>query len=87
MERECLNRFGVHLVIHYDPVLIGDPETERLKRLVGAILRVRDERMELHDFRILTEEGRPTLAFDVTLPEELQGQEESIRAALEQALA
>jgi len=87
MERECLSRFGVHLVIHYDPVLIGDPETERLKRLVSTILRVRDEGLEMHDFRILPEKEGKVLAFDVTMPEELAGQEERIRTALEQALA
>ena len=34
MERECFQNHGVHLVIHYDPIVTGDPEVLRLKALV-----------------------------------------------------
>ncbi|MBR4289285.1 MAG: cation transporter [Oscillospiraceae bacterium] len=86
MERECLKNHGIHLVVHYDPVVTGDPEQERMRALVTAILRVRDGRMSVHDFRMAKEEKVTSLIFDVALPMELQGQEEAIRSALEAAL-
>jgi len=86
MERECLKNNGIHLVIHYDPVVVGDPELERMRTLVAAILRVRDERLSIHDFRMVPGKDSKNLIFDVALPMELQGQEQAIHKALETAL-
>ena len=87
MERECPERFGVHLVIHYDPVSTNDPETHRLKQLVTAILKIRDDRLDVHDFRVIPNGDTTQLFFDVAVPEDLQPEQENIRAALEQAMA
>ena len=86
MERECLKSHGIHLVIHYDPVVTDDPELERMRTLVTAILKVKDQRLSIHDFRMVPGSGRTSLIFDVALPTELQGQEEVIQTALEAAL-
>ena len=86
MERECLRSHNVHLVIHYDPVITADPELNRMRQLVSALLRVKDHRLTLHDFRMSQGETRTELSFDVDLPGDLQGQEETIRTTLETAL-
>ena len=86
MERECFQRYGVHLVIHYDPVVTNDPELERMRNLVTAILKVKDERMSIHDFRMVPGAGHTNLIFDVELPLNLRGQEKTIQTALETAL-
>ena len=51
-----------------------------------AILRVRDERISVHDFRMVPGRVHTNLIFDVALPPDLQGQEASIQTALETAL-
>ncbi|WP_455714207.1 cation diffusion facilitator family transporter [Anaerosporobacter sp.] len=86
MERECYKSYGVHLVIHYDPVVTNNPEIERLYHLVTAILKVKDERMSIHDFRMVPGEEHTNLIFDVAFPTELRGQENTIKSALEKAL-
>ena len=86
MERKCLKNYGIHLVIHYDPVVTGDPELERLRTLVETILRVRDQRLSIHDFRMVPGKKNTNLVFDVALPMDLQGEEDSIRKTLEEAL-
>ncbi len=86
MERNCLENYGVHLVIHYDPVVTDNPELDRMRQLVTAILKVKDERLAIHDFRMVPGEGHTNLIFDVVLPMELRGQEKSIQSALETAL-
>ena len=83
MERECLRSHNVHLVIHFDPVVTDDPELNRLRQLVAAILKVKDGRLTIHDFR----RAERKLSFDVALPADLRGQEETIRGTLETALA
>ena len=86
MERECLNRHGIHLVIHYDPVVTDDPKLARMRQLVTAILRVKDTRLSIHDFRMMPGENVTRLIFDMALPDDLRGQEELIRTSLESAL-
>lgn len=86
MERECYQSHGIHLVIHYDPVVTNDPELDRMRNLVAAILRVKDERLSIHDFRMVPGTGHTNLIFDVSLPGDLRGQEDTIKSALEAAL-
>ena len=86
MERECMTSHGIHLVIHYDPVVVNDPELERMRQLVAAILKVKDGRLSIHDFRMVPGTGHTNLIFDVALPCDLRGQEKTIQIALENAL-
>jgi len=86
MEEECMKSHGVHLVIHYDPIVTDDPEAERLRQLVLTILQVKDERLSIHDFRMVQGQGHENLIFDVLLPSDLRGQEKSIQKAIETAL-
>ncbi len=86
MERACLKKNGVHLVIHYDPVATDDPEADRMKQIVTSILQMRDEHMSIHDFRMVPGEKSVNLIFDVALPISQQGKEKEIQNSLEAAL-
>lgn len=86
MERECLKNYGTHLVIHYDPVVTDDPEVNSTKRLVNTIIKVRDSRLTIHDFRMKDDVESVKMSFDMILPEDLRGQEQSIKETVEKAL-
>lgn len=55
-------------VIHMDPVCVGDPETEEHKKRVEGYLASVDERLTLHDFRIVNGPTHTNLIFDVVVP-------------------
>ena len=86
MERECLRSHNVHLVIHYDPVIVDDPELIRCKQAATELLQQKDPRLTLHDFRMTQGRKHMNLVFDVALPSDLQGQEESIRRFVEDGM-
>lgn len=86
MERECLRSHNVHLVIHYDPVVVDDPELTALKERVRDLLRTYDPRLTLHDFRMVRGKRHTNLVFDVVLPGDLYGQEEAICKLVEDTL-
>lgn len=86
MERECLKNYGTHLVIHYDPVVTDDPEVNSTKRLVNTIIKVRDSRLTIHDFRMKDDGESVKMSFDMVLPDDLRGQEQSIKDAVVEAL-
>ena len=86
MERECLRSHNVHLVIHYDPVVVDDPELNRLRKRVLCLLQSRDPRLTLHDFRMIRGKRHINLVFDVVIPLSLEPKEEEICRFLEDTL-
>ncbi len=86
MERECLRSHNVHLVIHYDPIVTDDPELSRLRELVLSLLRQEDDRLTLHDFRMIQGKRHMNLVFDVALPNDLQSRAAHLRSHIAQTL-
>lgn len=87
LERECLQRHRVHLVIHYDPVIVGDPELDGMRRRVVDILQSIDPRLTIHDFRMVKSNGHINLVFDLALPEDMQSRKQEIRETLDRTLS
>ena len=87
IERDCLEEFHVHLVIHYDPIVTGDAELEEMRSQVCAHLKSVDERLSVHDFRMVKGKSHSNLIFDVCLPTDMQGRELELKHGLEKALA
>ena len=86
LERCCLEKHNIHLVIHYDPVITDDPELNRLKVVVQGLLHQIDGSIDLHDFRMLPLENQQRIFFDVALPAEKMGQKDTVLRQLEQML-
>ena len=86
MEWECERTYGVHLVIHYDPVVTDDPQLNSMKNRVAELLYIRDWRLRLHDFRMIPGRNHMNLIFDVALPADFRGKEEIICRGIEETL-
>ena len=86
MERECLRSHNVHLVIHYDPVVIDDPVLTALKQKVLCLLQAKDSRLSLHDFRMVPGKKHMNLVFDVALPRDMKDKGEALRCWVEDTL-
>ena len=87
MERRCLQKLGVHLVIHYDPVVTDDAELSEMRVQVEQILQAMDTRLTVHDFRMVKGQQNTNLIFDVELPHDMAEQKSHIRRQTESALA
>ena len=87
LERLCLEKYNIHLVIHYDPVVVGDPAQDSLRGTILGALQTVDVRLTLHDFRLVGGELQTNLIFDVTLPADLAGREKEIGRTVDLALA
>lgn len=86
LERECLEKHNVHLVIHYDPVVTGDTELAHIRELVQKLLTEFDSRLSLHDFRMVCGSGHTNLVFDIALPDDLAKRKSEIKPYLESTL-
>ena len=87
IERECLERHNVHLVIHYDPVITGDEALEHMRDRVQEIVTQFDSRLSIHDFRMVQGIDHTNLIFDIALPDALMDQKKAIQQHLDSALA
>ena len=86
LERTCLRTLNVHLVLHYDPMVVDDPEVEVVKARVCAILADFDPELSFHDFRMVRGTGHTNLIFDIVLPKGLRGREKDILEHIDRAL-
>lgn len=87
IERECLDKLKVHLVIHYDPIITDDAGLVELRKHVQKILCEYDDRLLLHDFRVAEGKEERKLIFDIARPDRLQKEEDKIREFLDRELS
>ena len=86
IERELSVKLGCDAVIHMDPIETDDKITMETRRKIAELVKIIDERVTIHDFRMVMGKGHTNLIFDISLPSELVGQEKEIKEALEKAL-
>ena len=86
LERICLQNHNIHLVIHYDPVVTDDPELDRMRTAVQEILAQIDNRISIHDFRMVQGKENTNLIFDMVLPADLMNRQKEIKKELDAQL-
>ena len=86
LERKCYREHNIHLVIHYDPIVLGDAAQDEMRDRIHALLFRYDERITFHDLRMAPGARHINLMFDVVLPEELMHQQKQIHAFINREL-
>lgn len=86
IERDFIKNMNIMLVCHLDPVAIGDPETDKLREILTITLKRIDDRLTLHDLRIVHAVSFSNVIFDVVLPFECNYTEHDIKEEVTKAL-
>ena len=68
IEQELSKTLGCQAVIHMDPLLTDDAQTNELRARVAALVHGIDEQATIHDFRIVTGPTHTNLIFDAVRP-------------------
>lgn len=87
LERECLKQHNVHLVIHYDPIVVGDEILDQMRDMVQQIIKEYDKRLSVHDFRLVPGNGHTNLVFDMSIPYDIYAKKKEIKTYLDQKLS
>ena len=82
-EKYLSERFSCTATIHMDPILTDDPLTMTLKEQTQDVLRTIDDRITMHDFRIVAGPTHTNLIFDAVLPYDLTIPENELRYRIE----
>lgn len=67
-EREISTELNIPICIHMDPIVSGDPETDRVAAQLNDYLKGRGEGLMLHDLRRVPGAQQINLVFDVVVP-------------------
>lgn len=72
IENEIIKELGIQLTLHMDPLILDDPKINALSKEVERIVKEVDERLSIHDFRMVESYNRTNLIFDVELSPEMK---------------
>lgn len=68
IEHELRNQLKCEAVIHMDPVVTGDEQVNKLKVQMQDLLKEIDEKISMHDFRVVMGPSHANLIFDIVVP-------------------
>ncbi len=79
-ERDIGKELNIAICIHMDPIVTEDSLTNAVKENMRAFLQNTDERLNLHDFRMVPGQRQINLIFDCVLPVGYEDQEALLRS-------
>lgn len=84
IERELDEKLVCEAVIHMDPIETDNEEVARMRDLVAGQVRLIDDRMTIHDFRMVTGNTHTNLIFDAVAPYDLKMSTEQVKHKIEE---
>lgn len=68
IERDFSRDLGIHMVIHLDPVIVGDARTDALHCKVQSLVTALYPTVTIHDFRVIWGVTHSNIVFDAAVP-------------------
>ena len=86
IEREFRIKHNIQLVIHYDPLVMDNEDLYQARQMIESIIKHIDERLSVHDFRMVRGPGHTNLIFDLVLPHDLDSKQSELKSMIDQEL-
>lgn len=72
IERRFLEQDGLHVIIHYDPIVLGDGQAARARDYLARAVKSIDPRLTIHDLRMVPGHTHTNLIFDLVVPHDFE---------------
>ena len=82
IERDVFEKYGVQCVIHLDPIETDNELVNELREDIYESVKGIDERLSVHDFRLVPGVTHTNLIFDVFVPFEVTTGDEELRSLI-----
>ncbi|MGN1340273.1 MAG: cation diffusion facilitator family transporter [Oscillospiraceae bacterium] len=79
MEREFQRDMGLNMLVHFDPVVTKTSEVKDLRRELDGIVLLIDQRLSVHDLRVVPSVTETRLIFDVVVPKDFSMSEQELK--------
>ena len=83
IERELAEKLGCDAVIHMDPIETDDKITMEAREKIAELVKIIDERVTIHDFRMVTGPTHTNVIFDIVVPYDVNRTEAEIQRDIE----
>ncbi len=78
VEEDVKKELGIDLVIHLDPITVGNERVDEIKNKVEEILVSVSPKIKYHDFRVVFGVTHNNILFDILIPMEFELSEEEL---------
>ena len=82
IEKNVMDKFGIELVIHMDPIVTNDETVEKHYQIVSKSVKEIDDVLDIHDFRVVEGPTHTNLIFDVVIPHRYRFTNDELREAI-----
>ena len=82
IEKNVMEKFGIELVIHMDPIVTNDETVEKHYQVVHKTVKEIDDALDIHDFRVVDGPTHTNLIFDVVIPHRYRLTENELRGEI-----
>jgi cation diffusion facilitator family transporter len=79
IERDMLRDEGLHLIVHYDPIVTDDCITGDIRRWLSQQIEDIDPCLSIHDLRVVQGPSHTNLVFDCVVPHAFTGNLSALR--------
>lgn len=86
LERNIYDELHIRMTIHMDPIEVGNTEIAEYKRMMTEIVTAIDEKLSIHDFRVVSGPTHTNFVFDLLISYDCQLTEEYIRGQIDRKL-
>ncbi|MBQ3061527.1 MAG: cation transporter [Lachnospiraceae bacterium] len=87
IEERIRESLDCEAVIHMDPVDTDNEEIKRMKKIVSNSVKEIDERLSIHDFRMVSGPTHTNLIFDVVVPFEIKLTKNEVKEKVEEIVS
>ena len=84
IEQEFFENTNVVLTGHLDPIVVNDQVVNEMRVKVASLVKEIDEKMTIHDFRMVQGAHNTNLIFDIAVPYETKLSDEQIKDSISQ---
>ena len=86
IEQELRAKLGCEATIHMDPIDTNDETTKKTREKVSELVRLIDEQITIHDFRMVTGPTHTNVIFDVVVPFQFRLSDKEVEEKIESAV-
>ena len=87
VEKQLSEKFGCDAVIHLDPIETNNEVITKTRQIVENIVSNLDERLSMHDFRMVTGDTHTNVIFDVVIPFDVELSDRFVTDILKQKIS
>ena len=83
MEQDIYDKFGCITTVHMDPIVVDNEEINTMRKMAEDIVKEKNDKFSIHDFRMTDGGERINLIFDLVIPPEENANSEKIISELQ----